>query len=156
MPDEHLGIAGIPDPLLPSWEEPYERRLFVKALRFFFPLLALSSLLAGALTSRAQGPVSPSGPDATWNIEKVAEARAFSNMGPRSLAVGPTGNPNVAYGGKHLYYAWYDGAWHIDVVDIVKQGTGASPGWEDKGLDRRVRPHMLNCQLVSAFCQRGT
>jgi len=55
---------------------------------------------------------------AGWNIERVHSGKFFDHMGDRSLTLDAGGNPHIAYGGKHLYYAWYDGTeWHIDTVD---------------------------------------
>ncbi len=55
---------------------------------------------------------------AGWTIERVHSGKFFNHMGDRSLALDADGNPHIAYGGKHLYYAWYDGtAWRIDTVD---------------------------------------
>ncbi|MFO7873791.1 MAG: dockerin type I domain-containing protein [Bacteroidales bacterium] len=55
---------------------------------------------------------------AGWTIERVHSGKFFNYMGDRSLALDADGNPHIAYGGKHLYYALYDGTeWHIDTVD---------------------------------------
>ncbi len=59
-------------------------------------------------------------------------------MGQRSVAIGPDGNPHVAYGGKQLYYAWYDGLWHLDVVDPA-EGVGQ---YTSLALDSQSRPHI--------------
>lgn len=50
--------------------------------------------------------------------ERVDAPPLYWEMGPRSLAIDSAGRPRVAFGGDHLYYAWYDGAvWHTVVVD---------------------------------------
>ncbi len=39
-------------------------------------------------------------------------------MGSRSLALDAAGHPHIAYGQKHLYYAWHDGtSWHYEIAD---------------------------------------
>jgi len=56
--------------------------------------------------------------DGEWNIHRVHSGKFFDDMGDRSLALDADGNPHIAYGGKHLYYAWNDGTeWYIDTVD---------------------------------------
>ena len=39
-------------------------------------------------------------------------------MSSRSIAVDSNNHPHFAYGGDHLYYAYYDGSsWHYETVD---------------------------------------
>jgi hypothetical protein len=47
-------------------------------------------------------------------------------MGDRALALDTQGNPHIAYGGRHLYYAYYDGTvWHRETVEESNEGIGA-------------------------------
>ena len=58
-------------------------------------------------------------------IERVDAPKLFKNMTDRSLAVDSDGNPHVAYGQDHLYYAvWTGSAWDIQTVDPA-WGVGA-------------------------------
>jgi hypothetical protein len=53
-----------------------------------------------------------------WHVECVDCPKQFSYMTDRSLRLDGDGRPHIAYGGKHLYYAWQDGTtWHIETVD---------------------------------------
>ena len=53
-----------------------------------------------------------------WVIECVDCPKHFDAMTDRSLRLDSDGNPHIAYGGDHLYYAWYDGAeWQYETAD---------------------------------------
>ena len=44
--------------------------------------------------------------------------KQFSWMTDRSLWLDADEYPHIAYGCKHLYYAYYDGvSWHLETVD---------------------------------------
>ncbi len=84
--------------------------------------------------------VGPAAPTAlTWQIERVDAPKTFLEMGSRSLALDALGHPHIAYGGDHLYYAWYDGtSWHLETAD---------PSWNvgrytSLALDAMGRPHI--------------
>ena len=77
----------------------------------------LSLVLTGVQSTAAQEPESGT---AFWNIYTADDPPLFSNMTNRSLRFDAAGNPRIAYGGDHLYYAWYDSgaaAWRRVVVD---------------------------------------
>ena len=106
----------------------------MKRQMLYLSLLLLALLPLGSLVA-ASGPPSSQAAlvalaSADWGDHLVDARKAFSDMGPRSLAVdnalpGIGGYPHVAYGGDHLYYAWYDGAkWHYEVADS-SPGVGA-------------------------------
>ena len=53
-----------------------------------------------------------------WVIECVDCPKYFDGITDRSLRLDADGNPRIAYGGDHLYYAWHDGAnWHYEMAD---------------------------------------
>jgi hypothetical protein len=74
-----------------------------------------------------------------WVIETVDAPKMFSDMRDRSLRLDAAGNPHVAYGGEHLYYAWYDGStWQYETVDSSRAvGVHAS-----LALDQAETPHI--------------
>ena len=43
----------------------------------------------------------------TWNIEAVDTPKYFTNFYSRAIAVDANGHPHIAYGGEHLYHAYY-------------------------------------------------
>ncbi|MFH0791036.1 MAG: choice-of-anchor U domain-containing protein [Candidatus Omnitrophota bacterium] len=56
---------------------------------------------------------------AQWNITSVdCPLKYFYLSSPRAIAIDSQNRPHIAYGGKHLYYAYYDGAaWTYETVD---------------------------------------
>ena len=53
-----------------------------------------------------------------WKVSVIEPGKRFDNMGSRSLVLDSNGRPQIAYGGRDLYNAWYDGAkWHTMIVD---------------------------------------
>ncbi len=58
------------------------------------------------------------GADATWALYQIDTAHNFYNLTDRSLKFDTNGYPHVVYGGKNLYYAWYNGTtWNKVIVD---------------------------------------
>ena len=75
----------------------------------------------------------------TWAIEHVDALKNFDGMTDRSLALDSSGNPHIAYGDDHLYYAWYDGStWHKETVDPA-WGVGSNASLK---LDGSGNPHI--------------
>jgi hypothetical protein len=112
--------------------------LFAKAGRgvTLLALLALVTLaISPALAADPAG--SPQAPSAPWDLHQVDAAHYFLNLTDRSLRFDKNGYPHVAYGGKYLYYAWYDGSkWNQTTVD-------SSPGvgeYAALALDASNRP----------------
>jgi hypothetical protein len=67
-------------------------------------------------------------------------------MGQHSLRLDAAGRPRIAYGGDHLYYAWYDGAaWHTETADNAPSvGRYAS-----LALDAAGYPHISYYDLAN-------
>ncbi len=85
-------------------------------------LLALLALVCASATPvlaspQPQQPSQPDGLSYGWLIDRVDTPQFFYNMTSRSLAYDKNGYPHFAYGGDHLYHAWYDGSWHQETVD---------------------------------------
>ncbi len=60
--------------------------------------------------------------DASWHMEEVDAPHLFGQFHERSMAISPDGTVHIAYGGDHLYHAWYDGnAWNYETVDPSPQ-----------------------------------
>lgn len=54
----------------------------------------------------------------TWNCGTIIESKYFTDISSRAIAVDSNNHPHFAYGGDHLYYAYYDGsAWHYETAD---------------------------------------
>lgn len=54
----------------------------------------------------------------TWKIEAVDAPKYFTAFYSRAIAVDASNHPHIAYGGEHLYYAYYDGStWNYQTVD---------------------------------------
>ena len=82
-----------------------------KGCSFFLILLALF--------------LSPSASFAEWTIEAADAPKAISYLDQRAIAVDGYDRPHVAYGGDHLYYAYFDGSqWQYETVDS-SPGVGA-------------------------------
>ena len=79
--------------------------------------------------------------------------RWIGGLTEHTLRLDGNGNPHLAYGGDHLYYATYDGtAWHYETVDKSPM-VGASASL---ALDQASQPHIsyydgLNQDLKFAF-----
>ena len=59
-----------------------------------------------------------------WTTEAIDAPKLFSNFYSRAIAVDSAGNPHIAYGEDHLYYAYYDGAdWNYETADL-SSGVG--------------------------------
>ncbi len=121
----------------------------MKLVRLLKPLLAFILFIAvptarsvepkNTLSSTIQFPVS------NWHTECVDCPKAFSDMTDRSLRLDSEGQPHIAYGGRHLYYAWRDGTqWHYETVDQASR-----IGWyASLALDGSDRPHISYCDSV--------
>jgi len=53
-----------------------------------------------------------------WKTEAADGPKYFSYIYSRAIAVDSSGNPHMAYGEDHLYYAYHDGgSWQYETVD---------------------------------------
>lgn len=53
-----------------------------------------------------------------WVIQRADYTRSFWNMSDRSMAKDSSNRMHVAYGGEHLYHAYFDGSsWQTEMVD---------------------------------------
>jgi hypothetical protein len=99
-------------------------------------VFALCALLlasfVGALPAAAQG-------GSVWLERCVDCPKTFGLLSEHALRLDVAGRPHVAYGGDHLYYAWYDGsAWQRETVDAA-DGVGALASL---ALDAEGQPHI--------------
>ena len=99
-------------------------------------LLALVFLPVSASTARMETAPQASLP---WRIECADCPPQFSESSDRMLRLDSGGNPHLAYGRDHLYYAWLDGdTWRSETVDpAYRVGTHAA-----LALDGAATPHI--------------
>ena len=77
----------------------------------------------------------------------------YMNTSDRTICLDWEGYPHLVFGGDHLYYAWFDGEWRMEVVDD-SPSTGIQPSLT---LDSNGDPHISyqsfagNGQLRYAF-----
>ena len=75
----------------------------------------------------------------SWTIECVDCPRNFGFQGNHMLQLDSSDYPHIAYAGKNLYYAWYDGtAWHSEIIPDAPGGSGAV-----LALDGNDHPHII-------------
>jgi hypothetical protein len=86
-------------------------------------VLTLSLLLLPLVRVNAGGSnINPKTGDASWTLYTVDGPKYFTNMRDRSLVYDTNGKPHVAYGGEHLYYAFFNGSnWEKTIVDPSPQ-----------------------------------
>ncbi len=92
------------------------------------PSLSYYDAIGGDLRILDRASASPiaSTPPASlpWQTYCIDCPRAFDSMADHSLRLDSQGQPHVAYGGDHLYFASYDGSrWRREVVD-TSSGVG--------------------------------
>ncbi len=103
-------------------------------------LVFLGMLLLLYIPGRAQPvAITPYQPTSGWTIECVDCPKSFLYYSGRGLQIDTNGHSHIAYGGDHLYYAWYDGAeWQYETVD-----TAPDTGWSASlVLDGSNYPHI--------------
>jgi hypothetical protein len=84
------------------------------------------------LSARPAGSAEPGGiflEASGWDFERPDAPQRFEDTGDHSLTLDTAGNLHLAYGGDHLYHAWYDGAtWHEETVE-PEWGLAPVPPW---------------------------
>jgi hypothetical protein len=76
---------------------------------------------------------------ADWTFGRVDMGKSFESAGDRSLVLDVNSHPHIVYGGRQLYYAWYDGsAWHYETIDPDSWGGACA----SLALDAAGRPHI--------------
>ena len=56
---------------------------------------------------------------AAWTIQAVDAPKNFYGFYSRAIAVDTNKHPHIAYGGDHLYYAYYNsGSWQYDTNSL--------------------------------------
>jgi len=100
-------------------------------------LAKVPPVLPGEATPADAGPADSA--SMGWLIECVDCPKYVGYLTGRSLRVDAAGQPHVAYGGDHLYYAWHDGAtWHLETADDAP-GVGSDASL---ALDGAGYPHI--------------
>ena len=86
-----------------------------------------------------------------WHIECVDCPKYFSGVTDRSLRLDVAEHRHIAYGGEHLYSAWYNGAtWYYETVDSTPDiGYQASPV-----LDGASYPHVSYRDFTTGDLER--
>ncbi|NIN36310.1 MAG: hypothetical protein GTO60_14950, partial [Gammaproteobacteria bacterium] len=70
----------------------------------------ISMMFILTLTPRVTG--------AAWTSEAIDAPKLFSTFYSRAIAIDDSGDPHIAYGEDHLYYAYHDGSsWNYETVD---------------------------------------
>ncbi len=108
--------------------------------------LALTSLISSTALGAPSGHNEASSPQAVaglgqyvWSVQRVDAPQFFYNMTDRMLRLDSNGNPHIAFGADHLYYAWYSsGIWHQETVDD-QIGVGQ---YASLALDSSNHPHI--------------
>jgi hypothetical protein len=86
--------------------------------------------------------------ETTWKVEPIDSPRGFGSLTHDSLAADRDGGLHLAYGGRHLYYAYRQNAgsaWLFETADDAPNvGSGAAIVIDDVG-----RPHISYCDGIS-------
>lgn len=112
--------------------------LFVLICPLVAPTDALATIVPTPTRTRTPTPtVGPetAGAQLSWSLYTLDDAKSFSQFGSHHFRL-KLGQPRLAYGGDHLYYAWYGtGGWHYEVVDSARGvGAHASLAFDSKGM----------------------
>ena len=94
-----------------------------KALAFAVLFTVLSFLIVSigcvsAESSFTQQNNNKSAFSASWTTEAVDAPKCFTDFYQRAIAIDGFNRPHIAYGGDHLYHAYFDGIeWQYETVD---------------------------------------
>lgn len=128
---------------------------------FFLTFALLAALLtataAPALGAQGEPPeavdgvLSPEMSDASpsygWAFERPDDPQMFFDLTSRYLRFDGAGRAHIAYGGDHLYYAYFDGSWHQETVDPAF-GVGR---YASLAVDKNNRPHISYYDAVNGY-----
>src|SRR5574337_156486 len=63
--------------------------------------------------------------EAAWKKVAIDDPKSFYSFCPRAIAIDKGNRPHIAYGGDHLYYAYYNGKkWIYKTLDF-SPGVGS-------------------------------
>ena len=129
-------------------------------------IVSMMMLVMSVSPAGAQDQVDPQDPqapavDMLWGYSELVDSPTyFRNMTDRSMRLDVDGLPHIAFGGKQLYYAWYDKItqnWQLIVVDpAFSVGEYAA-----LALDQYDHPYIsyfdaYNRALKVAYCNGNT
>lgn len=129
----------------------------------FTLMIAISLLMSSASPAGAQDQTEPQAPDVDmlWGYSEFVDSPPyFRNMTDRSMRLDSDGYARIAFGGKQLFYAWYDKTtlnWQLVTVDpATSVGEYAA-----LALDQYDHPYIsyfdaYNRALKVAYCNGDT
>jgi hypothetical protein len=104
---------------------------------FLHSIMTALFLLALVITpsSSGQGKSAATGQEIKWEQQCVDCPKYIAEPSEHALQLDNAGMPHIAYGGDHLYYAWYDGSkWNRETVDGANGvGYGANLALDPQG-----------------------
>lgn len=115
----------------------YLLALFVLICPLIAPARALATFEPTPTRTRTPTPTvgaETAGAQLSWSLYTLDDAKSFSQFGSHHFRL-KLGQPRLAYGGDHLYYAWFNnGKWNYEVVDGARDvGAHASLAFDSKG-----------------------
>lgn len=121
----------------------YPRKGLTGIVQILLALILLLSLgLSLSISSQptAAQDDQPQDTDLYWSLLQVdTVSRFFSHLTDRSLRFDSNGNPHIAYGGKNLYYAYYNGTSWVKTIVDYSPGVGE---YAAIALDSQNRPRI--------------
>jgi hypothetical protein len=115
------------------------RGLFFGLVMAVIVLSMSASAVRGAPASFE--PDDPGSGEAGFLRQRVDAPRLFHSMSSRSLRLDEDGNPHVAYGGDHLYYATNQGSSWAVQTEVVDSSPGVG-AYASLALDINNNPHI--------------
>ena len=125
---------GFEKPLGRTTRRPYPVILLVLLISAMLGSLGLADARPASAAPQADQPI-----NYLWSTERADASRFFDNLTNRSMAVDTSGYPHMAYGGDHLYHAWFNGTnWIVETVDS-SFGVGLYAAID---IDKNNHPHI--------------
>ena len=132
----------------------HDRFSTLLALIIVFSLVALAAYPAAAQTE-----TTPAAPELSWTIRTVDDPPNLIGLTDRTTRFDGSGNPHIAFGGDHLYYARWNpsnSSWYIITVDSsLNVGSYASLAVDSLGNPRIAYYDETNGALRFAYSQNG-